>query len=171
MLLRNRPAVLALLLVLATWTACTRQDDEEKIRALIDDGAQLAEAHDISGILDLATENLLAMPMGLDRRGVKAVLWRTFRHYGALKVLYPRPSVDIQDDAGMALARLPFVILRKEKTVPGLDELRDSPVAWLEKIGGNADLYRLELQLIRQDDDWRVDRVTVERFTGSGFAP
>lgn len=146
---------------------CARDSDEEKIRALIADGGRLAEAHDIAGLMDLGTAELLAMPMELDRREIKAALWRTFRYYGPLRVVYPRPTVDIRDDSTHATARFPFLILRKEQILPDLDTLRDDPAAWLATIGENADLYRIYLELIRQDNRWRVDRVTIERYPGN----
>lgn len=145
---------------------CGSGDDEEKINRLVASGARLAEAHDTAGILDLATADVLAMPNGLGRREIRAYLWRTFKYYGPLHVHYPRPTIEIEEDGQRARTGFPFLIVRKEKRLPGLDMLRDDPMAWFEAIGENADLYRMDLDLIRQDGDWRVDRVTVERHVG-----
>lgn len=161
--------VLVMICAFAFW-ACTKKDDSAQIRELIATGAALAQEHDIGGLLDLTTEDVRAMPMDLGRRGIKGVLWRIFNYYGPLKILYPRVSVDIQEGGKIAQARTPFLIVKREQTFPGLDKLREDPVAWLDEIGESADLYRLKLELTRKGDYWRVHRATVERFTGLGFA-
>jgi hypothetical protein len=149
--------------------ACSAEEDAVTIRALIDNGAALAEAHDISGIMELASADVRAMPMDLDRRGIKGVLWRTFRHYGPLTILYPRPALEIRADGHQASARFPFLIVKKEHTIPGLERLRDDPAAWLETVGETADLYRFRLEMVREDGDWLVNRAFLERFTGMSF--
>lgn len=107
--------------------------------------------------------------MNLDQRGIKGVLWRTFNYYGLLKILYPRPKIEFNDAGDQASARFPFLIVKKEQMIPGLDQLRDDPLAWLEAIGENVDLYHLSLQLIKQGGRWRVRQTAIERFTGKGF--
>ena len=160
---------LAAMIVGSLCVACSRPDEDEKIRALIASGAMLAEAHDIAGMLVLASENIRAMPMDLNRRGIKGVLWRTFNYYGPLSILYPRPAVEIKKDVDEAWAEFPFLIVKKEQTIPGLEKLREDPMAWIEAIGKHADLYHLRVLLIRQNGDWLVDSVHLERFTGAGF--
>ncbi|XPS82024.1 uncharacterized protein Dvar_00420 [Desulfosarcina variabilis str. Montpellier] len=156
-------------LVCAICAGCSNQDGSEAIRALIEKGAAMAEDHDIAGILALTTEDVRAMPMDLDRRGIKGVLWRTFKYYGPMKILYPRPKIELNEVGDQASARVPFLIVKKEQTFPGLYQLRDDPLAWLEAIGDNADLYKLSLTIIKQDGDLRVQRTLIERFTGMGF--
>ena len=161
--------VLAAMVVGSLCAACSRPDDGEKIRALIANGAMLAEAHDIAGMLALASEDIRAMPMDLDRRGIKGVLWRTFNYYGPLSILYPRPAVEIKNDIDEAWAEFPFLIVKKERNIPGLETLREDPTAWIEAIGKHADLYHLRLLLVQHKGDWLVDSVHLERFTGAGF--
>lgn len=153
----------------AICSACSGQNDAEKIRALIHNGAVLAEAHDIAGMLKLASADVRAMPMDLNRREIRAVLWQTFKYYGPISILYPRPDVEVNNDADEASAAFPFLILKKERRIPDLDQLRDDPAAWIEAIGKTADLYRLRLLLTKQDGDWFVKRAFLERFTGMGF--
>lgn len=160
---------LPLITACAICSACSDQDDADKIRELIEKGASLAEAHDIAGIMELASEDVRAMPMDLDQRGIKGVLWRTFRYYGPLNILYPHPAVEIKDDIHEASVQLLFLIVKKEQKLKGLEGLRDDPMAWAEAIGETADLYRLRLRLTRQAGDWLVDRAFLERFTGMGF--
>ena len=158
--------LVSLIAVCAVCAACSSQDDTAKIRALIDQGAALVEAHDIPGMLKLASGDIRAMPMDLDQRGIQAVLWRTFKVYGPLKILYPRPVVEINEAAENASAQVPFLIVKKDHPFQDLEILRDSPMAWVEAIGQTADLYRLQLQWVKRDGTWLVDRALLERFTG-----
>ncbi len=162
------PAAITLM-VWGAILACSEKDDTKALRDLIHKGKTLAEANDIAGILDLATEDVRAMPMDLDRRGIRAVLWRTFRYYGPLKILYPRPKIKVNDAGDHASARFPLLIVKKEQTFPGLDPLREDPLAWLDAIGEHADLYHLSLTLTKSSGKWRVRQSTLQRFTGLGF--
>ena len=146
---------------------CRAGDDEAQIRRLIARGASAAEAHDIAAMLKLASTEVRAMPMSLDRQGIKAVLWRTFNYYGPLAVLYPRPVVTI--NGATARATVPFLIVKKEHPFTELERLRDDPSAWLDAVDDAADLYRLQLVLVGQNGEWLVNEATLERFTGVGF--
>jgi len=149
--------------------SCAERDDVRAIRRLIKEGAVLAEKHDIGGILALASEDLQALPGELDRQQVKGVLWRAFKYYGALKVIYPRPAVDVEKDSDHASARCPFLIVKREHSFPRLEALYNDPQGWLDEVGENADLYRLKLDLIKKKGSWLVKEVRLERFTGLGF--
>ena len=161
--------MVAALIISALCQACPRQDDESRIRALIAEGAAAAETHDTSAILDLAIAEVRAMPMDLDRRGIKAVLWRTFNYYGPMRILYPRPVVEVSDAADAASTSFPFLLLKKEQPFPAMENLRDDPAAWIKAIGDAADLYLIRLQWIKQGGDWLVDRVYLQRYTGGAF--
>jgi hypothetical protein len=93
-----------------------------------------------------------------------------FRHYQDFKVLYPRPSVELKPDKRSASAIFPFLIVKKEMTLPNLKELYEDPQTWIEAVGEKADLYRLKLEWIKQDGDWLVNQARLERFTGTSFA-
>jgi hypothetical protein len=148
---------------------CAERDDVSAIRALIKKGAVLAEKHDIGGILKLSVEDLQALPGELTRKGISGVLWRAFRYYGALRVIYPRPDVDLAKDGNHALARFPFLIVKREHSFPKLEKLHNDPQEWLEEVGENADLYRLKLYMVKKKGDWLAKEVHLERFTGLGF--
>lgn len=162
-------SVAVFLAIICIGVSCSRQDDEAAIRELIEKGAGMAEAHDVSGILGLAVEDLRVMPGNLDGRGVTGILWRAFKYYGPLRVLYPRPDVELAEGGKQAFAGFPFLIVRKEQTLPELEQLTDDPLGWLDEVGKNADLYRLELDLINLDGDWLVKQAILKRFTGTGF--
>jgi hypothetical protein len=136
---------------------------------MLERGAKLAEEHDISGILDLTTEDFRAYPDELDHRGAKRVLWMAFRHYGNLKVIHPQPIVDLQGDGLRAHAAVPFLVVKKQQALPNLKDLYGDPAAWLEEVGESADLYRFKLDLIKDDAKWVVRRARLEKFSGLGF--
>ena len=157
------------LVIGALCLACARDNDAEQIRTRIAAGIDLAEAHEIGGLLKLASEEIRAMPMNLDRRGIKGVLWQSFKRYGAFVILYPRPTIEIGENAEEASTRFPFLIVKKENPIPGLEGVRDDPMAWVDAIDDAADLYSLRLEWIKQDGDWLVALAFLERFSGVGF--
>ena len=156
-------AVLILLL------GCGKGDDAQAIRELVDKGAGLGEKHDIGGLMKLATEDFLALPGEVDRRSAKAILWRAFQYYGAFKILYPLPKVTVEADGKKASASLPFLVVREEVSFPKLKDLTQDPKRWLEEVGENADLYALDMELLKENGEWLVQRVLLRRFTGRSF--
>ena len=149
---------------------CSPKDDERALRELVEKAARFAEQHDIGGIMDLATEDFQAQPGNLDRRGAKRILFMTFRHYGELKVFYPQPSVDLESGEGGPSVSVPFLIVKKDQSLPELKELYSDPKGWVEKAGEIADLYRLKLKVAKVDGHWLVKRAYLEKFTGMGFS-
>ena len=149
---------------------CSSKDDERAIRELVEKAARLAEHHDIGGIIDLTTEDFRAQPGNLDRRGAKSILFMTFRHYGELKVFHPQPSVDLESGEGGPSVSIPFLIVKKDQSLPELKELYSDPKGWVQKAGEIADLYRFKLKVAKVDGDWLVRRAYLERFTGMGFS-
>ena len=159
-----------LLIVVGGLQSCSSIDEESAIRNLVQKGATLAEEQDIKGMMNLTAEDLLVLPGDLGRQETRRILFVAFRHYQDFKVLYPRPSVDLKPDKRSASAVFPFLIVKKETTLPKLKELYEDPQRWLETVGENADLYRLKLEWIKQDGDWLVKQARLERFTGTSFS-
>jgi hypothetical protein len=149
---------------------CSPKNDERALRELVEKAARFAQRHDIGGIMDLATEDFQAQPGNLDRRGAKRILFMTFRHYGELKVFHPQPSVDLESGEGGPSVSVPFLIVKKDQSLPELKELYSDPKGWVEKAGEIADLYRFKLKVAKVDGNWRVKRAYLERFTGMGFS-
>ena len=81
--------VALLLITLFTLTACSKEDDSEQIRKLVQEGARLAEEHNIAGLLKLTSEDFVARPGNHGDREVKGILWYAFNRYGNFKVMYP----------------------------------------------------------------------------------
>ena len=88
------------LITLLFLTACAKEDDTEKIRALIKEGAKLAEEHSAAGLLELTTGDFIARPGEHDGREVRRILWFAFNHYGNFKVMYPETVSILRQVAG-----------------------------------------------------------------------
>lgn len=150
-------------------TACSEKDDVSAIRALIKKGAALAEEHDVGAMMDLTTEDVVAHPGQMNRLEIKRIIWRAFRHYGKLKVLYPKPSVDVSAQDPAAACKVYVLIVKKDQAYPDVKEFYDDPKRWLETVGENADLYQMNLQMVKTNGKWRVQQVHLEGFKGFGF--
>ena len=150
--------------------SCARKDDTDVIRQLIKQGALCAENHDIRGLMKLTSEDFLAMPGQHDHNGVRRILWMTFRHYQEFKVMYPKPSVELESNSLTASATIYFIIVKKDVSFPKLTELYKDPQGWLEEAGENVDLYRLTLELLKKNRDWFVRRAHLALFRGLGFS-
>jgi len=162
--------VVLLLLFMSGLESCSSKDEETAIRELVKKGATLGEEQDIKGLMNLTTEDFLALPGDLGRQETRRILFVAFRHYQDFKILYPRPSVELKPDKRSASAVFPFLIVKKETTLPKLKELYEDPQRWLETVGENADLYRLKLEWVKQNGDWLVRQARLERFTGRSFS-
>jgi hypothetical protein len=158
-----------LLFVVSGLESCSSKDEETAIRELVKKGATLGEEQDIKGLMNLTTEDLLVLPGDLGRQETRRILFMAFRHYQDFRILYPRPNVELKPDKRSATTAFPFLIVKKETTLPKLKELYEDPQRWLETVGENADLYRLKLECLKQDGDWLVKQARLERFTGTSF--
>ncbi len=164
---RMLPWVLCAFLFLTA--ACSEKDDAQLIRALIKKGAELAENHDVGGVMELTTEDVVALPGHHNRLEIKRIIWSAFMHYGKLKVLYPKPSVELSKDGG-ASCGIYLLIVKKDRAIPDLKDLYDDPGGWLETVGENADLYQIKLQMLKIDGRWLVKQAHLEGFKGLGFS-
>ena len=164
-----RLAVLVVILSLL-FPSCSKEDEVEKIRSLIKEGAELAEKHDLSGLIEFTTEDFLAQPGKHARREVRRILWFAFNHYGHFSIIYPEPSVDLGPEGREASARIYFLIVKKEHSAPKVKDLYKDPKRWLEEVGDTADLYRLSLEWSKENGDWLVKRALLEPFRGTGFS-
>jgi hypothetical protein len=149
--------------------SCSKGDDFEAIHKLIDKGVALGEKHDIGELMKLAGEDFIALPGDLDRRSTRAILWRAFNYYGAFKIIHPQANVDVESDGKKASAGLFFLILRKDVSIPKLRDLAHDPGRWLEEVGENADLYRLDMELAKESGRWMVRKALLKRFSGLSF--
>ena len=150
--------------------ACSQKDDVQVIRGLIKEGAKLAEDHNVSGIMELTTEDVVALPGHHNRLEIKRLIFSAFMHYGKLKVLYPKPSVDLSTTDNSATCMIYLLIVKKDRTIPDVKDLYEEPRRWLETVGENADLFQIKLQLLKKSGKWLVKQAHLEGFKGLGFS-
>ena len=145
---------------------CSQKDDVQRVREVIQKGAELAEQKHINALLEATSENFIAQPGGYDKRSVKGVLFAAFRHYGRFEIHFPRPMVDVATDGNNAASTVYFLIVRQDRAIPGLRELYENPQGWLEAVGDKADLYQLALEWVKVDGQWLVKEAYLEGFRG-----
>ncbi|MGD9182199.1 MAG: hypothetical protein PVG15_12045 [Desulfobacterales bacterium] len=129
----------------------------------------MAEDHHVGGIMELTAEDIVALPGQHNRLEIKRIIWAACKHYGKFKVLYPEPSVNLTSNESKASSTVYLLIVKKDRNVPALKELYKDPGRWLEEVGENADLYQLNLQMIKKNGDWLVKQAHLEGFKGIGF--
>ena len=88
--------VVLLLIAVSVLESCSSRDEETAIRELVKKGATLGEGQDIKGLMNLTTEDFVALPGDLRRQETRGILFMAFRHYQNFKILYPRPSVELK---------------------------------------------------------------------------
>jgi hypothetical protein len=150
-------------------STCAPKDDEKALQELVEKAARLAEKHNISGVMGLTTQDFKAKPGNVDQRESKRILFITFRHYGNLKVLHPRPSVKIESGEDRALVSFPFLMVKKDHPLPDLKDLYDNPRGWVEKMSEKADLYHFRLKAVKVKGEWLVKEAYLEKITGRDF--
>jgi hypothetical protein len=149
--------------------SCAEKDDATAIRELIKKGVKLAEEHDLNGLIKLTTDDFDALPGHHNRQAVKRIIWSAFLHYGKFQILYPEPVVNLSRNDPPAVAKVHFLIVKKDQSFPKLKELYKDPRRWLDEVGKHADLYRLKLQMLKKNGDWSVKQAHLEGFKGFGF--
>ena len=151
-------------------SACSQEDDAAAILQLIQNGARLAEAHDISGLMELATKDIVGQPGAYNRPAIKRIIWSALKHYGQIDILFPKPSITLLAEDHRASCGILVLIVKKDRVIPGLKDLYDDPKGWIEMVGDNADLYQLNLEMRKTDGRWRVCKARLETFKGTGFS-
>jgi hypothetical protein len=148
---------------------CGRSDDAATIRNMIVQAADLAEKHDIADLMAMTADGFRASPGDHDASGVRGILFVAFKHYGSFTIRYPRPSVEVDSNAGTAKATVYFMIVSRGRPMPEFKELYENPQQWLEQAGEKADLYQLKLELVGSKEAWRVQKADLAPFKGLGF--
>jgi hypothetical protein len=161
--------LLASLLIVVAFSGCGGKDETEAVRKLIDKGAKLAEEHQIGDLMELTVKDFTAQPGHHSAADVRAILFAAFHHYGNFSIRYPRPTVTLEAGTANGSAVVYFMIVSRDRSIPGLKELYDDPQRWLELASEKADLYQLKLDLIKDGSRWQVRQATLEGFKGWGF--
>ena len=76
--------------------------------------------------------------------------------------------MELSADALSATVAMPFLLMRRDVALPGLEELREDPQGWLAQVGDRADLYHLELQLVEREGEWLANSAHL-RGAGGGM--
>ena len=142
---------------------CQTIDDETAIRQVIEQGVADAEASRAKAVMTLATRDFELIPQGFDVRDTQLRLYLILRRLGRFSIIYPRPTILIDAKTqAFAEAQMPFAIRRTDKEIPNLSNLIDDPEEWISEIDAIADVYTLEMWLIKKDDTWKVRKARIQ---------
>jgi hypothetical protein len=150
-------------------SCCSTGTDEDAIRALIDRATDLIERHQVGDLMELTTEGFTAQPRNKNRRETKRYLFLALQRYGNFTLLSPRAGVEIEPDGSTASATVYYLMVKGKKALPDLDGLVDQPDEWLREVGDVANLFRIQLYLVKVDGDWLIASAHYQRFKGTGF--
>lgn len=156
-----------LLMVTLLASACDEKDDVALIEDVCEEIVVSAEKHDISGMMEHATDRFRGYPGARNEQDVRQLLFVAFRRYGEFDVVHPRFKVRLEPDAKAASVSVPFTIVREGESLDraGLDELVASPDQWVDAVSeAVGDPYYLDMKFVKTGDDWKVRRADI---TGS----
>ena len=154
-----RRAAPALLLVLALLgAACAGPETpEQEIRAMLARAEAAAEARDVGDVAAFVSA-AYRDDAGRDRQAVRGILAYTFMRNPRVHLLTAVPEVSVPSER-QASARV-------------LVAMAGHPIEAAEALAGlRADLYRFDLRLAREDDEWRVVSAAWERAEPEDFLP
>ena len=120
--------------------------------------------------MELATEDIVGQPGAHNRAAIRRIIGLALKHYGQIKIVYPKPSVPLLAEDNRASCGIFLLIAKKDRTIPDLKDLYNDPKGWIETVGDNADLYQLDLEMRKTNGRWRVREVRLEIFKGSSFS-
>lgn len=152
-------------------TACDKPDDVTRIRTIVEDAVVKTEKQDIRGLMEYVTSDFEANPGRQDEQSVRGILLITLRRFGQFDIKHPVPGIRLSEDASSADVSLPFLVVREGEKFPEIGTVADDPARWVEEVGDAfGDPYRLELEMVKRDDEWKVKSATIQgkRTLGSG---
>jgi hypothetical protein len=156
---------ICLIFSLVTLTACSKTEREEAVYQLIQEGVQLAQAHDLSGMMDLTRDDFTVGPGDHSRKEVRRILFVMLKRYGHFRILYPNPSVKLSEDEQIASVKMNFLIAKKDQTFPELELLYKDPTTWLATADKSADLYTLSMELRFDSGNWLLQKARITGFS------
>jgi hypothetical protein len=143
----------ALIVTLLLSPACKKPvSEEDRVKAVINDTAKLAEAKDIKGVLEHISEDYKD-PEGNDRNAVKGLLFVYFQQYEKVGLFVRDIQVTVEGDEAEAQVK---VILTGG----------EDPETIGDVVPASAGGYLLDLKLVNEDGEWMVVRGT---WTDIGF--
>ncbi len=159
------PSLVVLLSMVVQMNACAKTDREEQAYQLIKQGVELAEGHNLNGLMELTQDNFNAGPGNRSRQDVRRILFVAFKRFGKFSIHHPRPIVRVLDDGERAIVRMKFLIASQAQDFPELKLLYEDTAAWIAAVDEHADMYALSMELEYKSDKWLVKKARI-----SGFA-
>jgi hypothetical protein len=159
------PGLTVLLFVLIQISACAKTDREQQLYQMIKHGVELAEEHDLSGLMDLTQDGFIAGPGNLPRQEVRKILFITFKRFGKFNIHHPKPSIRLSVDEEKAVVKMSFLMASQGQVFPELKLLYEDAAAWVDGVDKRADLYTLSMELEYESGSWLVKKAQI-----SGFA-
>lgn len=144
--------------------ACAKTAREEAVYQLIQQGVQLAQAHDLGGMMDLTRDDFTAGPGEHSRQEVRRILFVMLKRYGKFRILYPKPAVTLSEDELFASVKMNFIIATKDQNFAELDLLYQDPATWLATVDKRVDLYTLSMELRFESGNWLVQQARITSF-------
>lgn len=137
----------------ATWWWSQPRSDEDRVRAAIEQVAEGGRTADLAMTLEpISRRYHAAEEEGVGYDDLKAWLYLQFQRRGPLSVLLGPIDVEVQGDRARA---------RFDATVAEFSRER------MSLLPDNADAFRFEVQLEREDGDWKVVTHTREAFSAT----
>ncbi len=150
--------------LLALLTACAKTEREEEVYQLIQQAVELAQGHELGGLMDLTQDGFTADPGNRSSKEVRRILFVTFKRFGRFRIHYPKPSVRLSEDEETAIVKMNFLIATKDDLFPELKLLREDTVAWLEAVDKHVDVYTLSMELGYKSGSWLVTKARITGF-------
>jgi hypothetical protein len=143
----------ALITILLLSPACKKPvSEEDRIKAMINETADLAEAKDIKGVLEHISKDYKD-PEGNDRNAVKGLLFVYFQQYEKVGLFVRDIQVTVEGDE--AEARVKVILTGGE-----------DPETIGDVVPASAGGYLIDIKLVNEDGEWMVVRGT---WTDIGF--
>ncbi len=155
---------LSVLLLLFLMVACARTEREEEVHQFIQQAVELAEAHNLGELMDLAQAGFSVDPGNHAEKEVRRILFVTFKRFGRFNILYPRPSVRLSEDEETAVVKMNFLITKQDERLPELELLYEDSAAWLKAVDEGSDIYTLSMELVYESGNWMVNKARITGF-------
>jgi len=151
---RARIAVLLFVLIIAVaLPGCKKPvSEEDRIKAMIQETAELAKQKDIKGILENVSKDYRDQE-GNDRNAIKGILFVNFSGYETVGVFVRDIQVTVDGDEAEAVVKVILTGGEDPDTLGGV----------VPETGGG---YLIDMKLVNEDGDWMVIRAT---WTDIGF--
>ena len=130
----------ALLLGLAAWFFGGELSEEDQVRQVIHQVADGAESADLGVCLEPFSARY-SDPDGIDKNGIRGILWQQFNKRGPISVWMS--PIEVQVTVDRALASFEVALVEGDS---------DSMIAW--PVG--AEGLHFEVELEKEDGDWHI---------------